>query len=140
MMIRILTMNCIILLKSNLPLKTSHDFINQHTYMSTYVCMSDKNKQKKTRRKEKKQKQNHEVYLGIFTNNSSFTTHHFSILSCISIECWTHNTGHLIIISKTSPHDTAKTILFNYTPLTWSEIIFKRKIFFFSKLKKKYLR
>lgn len=59
-------------------------------------------------------------YLRVFTNDTARPTHHFSVLSSITIECCTHHTGHLIVIGKTTPHNTSKTILFNHTPLSRS--------------------
>ena len=61
------------------------------------------------------------IHLGIFTNDASSSTHHLGVLTRVAIERRAHHPGHLIVISKTTPHDSAKTVLFDDTPLTRSE-------------------
>jgi hypothetical protein len=66
--------------------------------------------------KEKKtHKDQHQ--LRIFWNDPSSTTHHFGVPSSKSIERRPSDTGHLIVISKTTPHDSTEPILFHHAPL-----------------------
>lgn len=106
--------------------------LNFHSKIN--ICLKKKTV-KWERRKEKEsnntKRRNIFILLRIFTNDSSFSTHHFSVPSGVSIECWTHDSWHLIIVSETTPHNSTQTILFNNTPLTRSGIESKRSVILF---------